>query len=163
MPNQDQYEGTAASFRRCPVWVPQDPNVPHFDRLHCILTNGHQGDHAGDERFTGLHHKYDVTRRNDPEGKHAECRYFVLDPQHDPLAREALETYSDAAFSAGYIALSKEIDHWIGREMVPAHVPSPEHSGSPFKPCKLCDAIFPGRGGKPGAIGGCMGAERVND
>lgn len=111
------------------------------------------------EKAEGLHRKYHVQRLNDPDGKHADCRYFVLDPQHDPLAVEALEAYSDAAFSAGYIPLSKEIDHWIGRETVPARTPNPEHSGSPFLACKPCDELLPGRGGKPGGIGGCLGAE----
>jgi len=111
------------------------------------------------EKAEGLHRNYHVQRLNDPDGKHADCRYFVLDPQHDPLAVEALEAYSDAAFSAGYIPLSKEIDHWIGRETVPARTPNPEHSGSPFLACKPCDELLPGRGGKPGGIGGCLGAE----
>lgn len=44
-----------------------------------------------DER---LGEKYSVTRLKDAEGKHADCRYFVLDPQHDHLARKVLYDYA---------------------------------------------------------------------
>ncbi len=39
-------------------------------------------------------HKYRVERLNDPEGKHAGCWYFVLDPHHDPHAVAALRRYA---------------------------------------------------------------------
>lgn len=41
-------------------------------------------------------HKYRVERMNDPEGKHAGCWYFVLDPHHDPHAVVALRQYAAA-------------------------------------------------------------------
>lgn len=44
--------------------------------------------------MSGLHDKYDVKRRHDDTGKHDTCRYFVLDPQHDPAARGALREYA---------------------------------------------------------------------
>lgn len=44
----------------------------------------------------GLYRKFKVTRCNDPEGKHDECEYFVLDLQHDQFARAALRAYVDA-------------------------------------------------------------------
>lgn len=44
----------------------------------------------------GLHNKYIVRRRHDPTGKHDQCRYFVLDPRHDPYARKALLAYAEA-------------------------------------------------------------------
>ena len=42
----------------------------------------------------GIIHKFDVKKVNDPEGKHDDCWYFVLDPQHDPHARIALAAYA---------------------------------------------------------------------
>jgi hypothetical protein len=44
--------------------------------------------------MSGLEHRYSVEKVSDPEGKHAGCRYFVLDPQHDPVAREVLYKYA---------------------------------------------------------------------
>lgn len=49
------------------------------------------GDH---ER--GLYDKYRVERLNDDDGKHDDCRYFVLDIRHDPHAREALIAYVES-------------------------------------------------------------------
>lgn len=66
-----------------------------------------------DEQTEGLLPKYDVTRRNDPDGKHEDCRYFVLDPQHDPIARKALESYRRAAQAAGYDNLADDLDRWL--------------------------------------------------
>lgn len=42
----------------------------------------------------GLYRKYDVRRLNDPEGKHTQCNYFVLDLDHDPYAKVALRAYA---------------------------------------------------------------------
>lgn len=42
----------------------------------------------------GLYRKYDVRRLNDPDGKHAQCNYFVLDLDHDPHAKAALRAYA---------------------------------------------------------------------
>lgn len=66
-----------------------------------------------DEREQGLLHKYDVRRANDPTGKHDDCRYFVLDPQHDPLAMYALARYAELAAVNGYEALAVDIDAWL--------------------------------------------------
>lgn len=67
-----------------------------------------------DEREQGLLHKYDARRVSDPEGKHDDCRYFVLDPQHDPIAREALRFYARRAGSEGYHALASDLVEWVG-------------------------------------------------
>lgn len=61
----------------------------------------------------GLLHKYDVTRVNDTVGKHADCRYFVLDPQHDRLARGALAAYATQARADGYAALADDLESWL--------------------------------------------------
>lgn len=62
---------------------------------------------------TGLESRYDVRKINDPEGKHGECRYFVLDPEHDPLAREALSVYAITAHTHGYKALADDLHRWL--------------------------------------------------
>lgn len=62
---------------------------------------------------TGLEARYEVVKVNDPTGKHDECRYFVLDPLHDPIAREALTTYAIRARLAGYAQLSKDLLDWV--------------------------------------------------
>ncbi|MGE3795089.1 MAG: hypothetical protein AB7I38_14340 [Dehalococcoidia bacterium] len=61
----------------------------------------------------GLRPKYHVERLNDPDGKHDHCRYFVLDPQHDPIAREALRRYMTVAREQGYGALADDLWAWI--------------------------------------------------
>lgn len=66
-----------------------------------------------DEKSVGVIKKYDVRRVNDPEGKHAECRYFVLDPRHDPLARDALVVYAHAAEVSGYGSLAEDLRGWL--------------------------------------------------
>lgn len=47
-----------------------------------------------EHRGRGLYDKYFVERVNDPDGKHDECQYFVLDPAHDRFARTALYAYA---------------------------------------------------------------------
>lgn len=66
-------------------------------------------------RMAGLQHRYDVRKVNDPEGKHDHCRYFVLDPQHDPIARVALRTYAEEARRDGYVELADDLLDWVGR------------------------------------------------
>jgi hypothetical protein len=61
---------------------------------------------------TGIEHRYDVTKRNDPTGKHKECGYFVLDPQHDVFARRALRAYA-AAVRDHFPVLSNDIIRWV--------------------------------------------------
>ena len=68
------------------------------------------------ERPEGLIEKYHVQRANDPLGKHSGCRYFVLDPRHDPLAINALLTYASDADRAGYHSLARDLRAWAKRE-----------------------------------------------
>lgn len=42
----------------------------------------------------GLEGRYRVEKIDDPNGKHTQCRYFVLDPLHDETARMALAEYA---------------------------------------------------------------------
>lgn len=61
--------------------------------LQCRETRQPDGRLRG-QCMDGLRDKYRVERHDDPTGKHNDCRYFVLDPQHDPIAREALALYA---------------------------------------------------------------------
>lgn len=61
----------------------------------------------------GLEARYFVQKIDDPSGKHDQCRYFVLDPQHDPIARDALSLYSSRARRAGFIPLADDLDAWL--------------------------------------------------
>lgn len=45
------------------------------------------------EYYEGLEYKYTVKRNWDPENKHKDCFYFVLDITHDKHARKALKKY----------------------------------------------------------------------
>lgn len=47
------------------------------------------------DRTTGLYTKWDVKRKDDPDGKHDDCVVFVLDITHDVFAAEALLWYAD--------------------------------------------------------------------
>jgi hypothetical protein len=65
----------------------------------------------------GLVAKYEVTKLNDPTGKHEGCNYFVLDPQHDPTARIALKAYADAILPYRP-QLSADITEWLSNLMI---------------------------------------------
>ncbi|MCW2601847.1 MAG: hypothetical protein JWM02_3676 [Frankiales bacterium] len=73
------------------------------------------------ERPVGLIQKYHVQRANDTTGKHDSCRYFVLDPLHDPLAYEALVDYATYAREAGFQSLYDDLLNWL------ATIPTPSN------------------------------------
>lgn len=60
----------------------------------------------------GLYRKYHVRRVDDPTDKHADCRYFVLDPAHDKFAVTALIMYI-AACEKEYPKLAQDLDLWL--------------------------------------------------
>lgn len=60
-----------------------------------------------------LGEKYLVQRRDDPDGKHDRCRFFVLDPQHDEHARTALAFYADLV-RATNPQLADDLTAWVG-------------------------------------------------
>lgn len=64
---------------------------------------------------TGLESRYYVERLNDAAHKHDGCRYFVLDPQHDPIAVRALRVYAAAANEAGYVPLAADLWEWADK------------------------------------------------
>jgi hypothetical protein len=43
---------------------------------------------------------------------HADCRYFVLDPQHDPFAWDALSVYAEAC-RVKEPALAVDLRRWL--------------------------------------------------
>lgn len=69
----------------------------------------------------GLVPKYRVERLADPTGKHAGCRYFVLDPRHDPIALSALAEYATRARQEGYVALAEDLRQWINEIWIGDH------------------------------------------
>lgn len=66
-----------------------------------------------DDDDRGLYGKYKVERMDDPAGKHAGCRFFVLDPQHDPIARSVIADYAATAFDAGKYQLAADLKIWL--------------------------------------------------
>lgn len=72
-------------------------------------------DFSDEQQFleAGLEPRYEVKKIRDPEGKHDRCRYFVLDPQHDPIARVALQVYSELAEKAGHGSLAIDLNAWL--------------------------------------------------
>jgi len=66
---------------------------------------------------TGLYNKYTVDRISDvpaDESKHKDCRYFVLDPQHDEAAKHALGEYAYEV-RATHPELSRDIYDWLDK------------------------------------------------
>jgi len=70
-------------------------------------------EHKAENDATGLEPRYHVEKIDDPNGKHDDCRYFVLDPQHDPLAREALLRYALLAGQTGNSELARDLREWL--------------------------------------------------
>jgi hypothetical protein len=52
-----------------------------------------------DDKEHGLYDKYAVSRNDDPEGKHDNCMFFVLDLDHDPHALPAIKAYIESCES----------------------------------------------------------------
>ena len=48
------------------------------------------------DKYRGLYRKYFVKKVSDPNKKHDNCFFFVLDLDHDPYVIPALEAYADA-------------------------------------------------------------------
>lgn len=67
------------------------------------------------EKDLGTIPKYRVERINDIQGKHSLCSVFVLDPQHDPIAVQALACYAEQARLAGYEVLAADLEAWVAQ------------------------------------------------
>lgn len=63
----------------------------------------------------GLTDKFKVERLTESSRgiDHSECRYFVLDPEHDPLAFTALKVYAIEAHLAGNESLARDLHAWV--------------------------------------------------
>lgn len=79
---------------------------------------------AQPDRERGLYGKFHVSRVHDPEGRHANCEYFVLDLEHDKHAAAALEAY---AISCGgeFHALAQDLFPLVARIRVKHNLPQP--------------------------------------
>jgi len=57
-----------------------------------------------------LYEKFRV-ERTDPEAqeRHKDCWMFVLDPEHDPVARIALAAYATAAVKADLLGIAADL------------------------------------------------------
>ena len=63
------------------------------------------------ETTRGLYNKFVVTRvdgSSEPGGKHHECKYYVLDLNHDKFAVSAMLAYADAC-AEEYPLLAQDI------------------------------------------------------
>lgn len=69
------------------------------------------------DKHRGLYSKFHVTR-HDPDGKHKDCFYFVLDVDHDELALDALAAYANAAELKGYKPLASDLRGIIARQKI---------------------------------------------
>lgn len=70
---------------------------------------------ADNDQSRGLYRKYRVERLDGsgaPERKHEACEYFVLDLEHDPHARAALDAYADSCKDS-YPALAADLCEWL--------------------------------------------------
>lgn len=68
----------------------------------------------------GLYRKFKDIRRTDgqsaPGKKHYGCRYFVLDLDHDPFAKPALEAYREACQSE-YPKLADDLERILAGDL----------------------------------------------
>lgn len=64
------------------------------------------------DKTRGIYQKFEVTRADGssaPGGKHEGCFYFVLDLDHDPHAKAALQAYANSCRSV-YPRLAADLD-----------------------------------------------------
>lgn len=75
---------------------------------------------SGDDYGRGLYKKFDVVRtdgKSAPGEKHHDCRYFVLDMDHDQYAIVALAAYREAC-AARFPKLADDIARLLRGEDV---------------------------------------------
>ena len=68
-------------------------------------------DESQPDKDIGLLAKFEVTRLT-PSTRgidHTNCFYFVLDPEHDPLAFQVLHDYAALASQHGYLNLAEDL------------------------------------------------------
>jgi hypothetical protein len=67
------------------------------------------------DKTRGVYSKFRVSRTDGshaPGGKHDGCQYFVLDLDHDPHAKAALDAYADSC-RAEYPLLARDLSRWV--------------------------------------------------
>jgi hypothetical protein len=141
MSDQPAQQSAEKAWRDCGApWVP-------VQRGECARCGSDVGP------ATGLDNRFRVERLT-PSSRgidHADCRYFVLDPQHDPDAREALYAYSRLARQRGRFGLADDLDLWVHRLNEAERCPEcgvhrnanpPDNPGIPHSP--TCTRIPPG-------------------
>jgi hypothetical protein len=89
------------------------------------------GSRQAPDTHRGLYRKYHVERLSDPNGKHADCSFFVLDLRHDDYARQALGAYIDAC-QFEYPQLADDLAALLAANDSPSpdHVVTPLHDGA---------------------------------
>lgn len=108
----------------------------------------------------GLYRKYHVERLNDPDGKHRDCPFFVLDLRHDVYARAALGVYIDAC-QFEYPQLAEDLADLLRSDAIyarpadlvefvpgaigdaPADDPPPARQHATDTECACCDSVQP--------------------
>lgn len=93
------------------------------------------------DKTRGLYHKFNIARTDGssgPGGKHEDCRYYVLDLDHDPHAKAAIRAYADSCRS-DYPELAADLGRLFPNDGIEALVsPSPPVTGSDPTVCQLC-------------------------
>lgn len=105
---------TLAKRRRQRVLAEEWEQVKRIARSHA--------DREAAESDVGLYAKYTVVKNYDPEGKHDDCMFFVLDVDHDPHAVPALLAYA-ASVRDSNPELASDLDRLAGEAHVRLHHP----------------------------------------
>lgn len=69
------------------------------------------------KRARGLYNKFRITRLDGKSRKgkrHNDCRYFVLDLNHDPYAKPAVRAYASAC-AYEYPQLAADLFEWLSQ------------------------------------------------
>lgn len=85
--------------------------------VHSMIEE-HRLEERNNDDDVGLYGKYTVVRVSDPDAKHLECEYFVLDLMHDEFAVYALKAYRDALHRAGKFP---ELEHDLNAKINEIH------------------------------------------
>jgi Rad3-related DNA helicase len=103
-----------------------------------------------DEQPGGLENRYRVEKLVDPAGKHDRCKFFVLDPEHDVHARDALRQYAIACKHSNP-KLAQDIDQWLKEYPVSTLRFEDRPQGEPFWWSKITShgSHCPARTGPP--------------
>jgi hypothetical protein len=114
-----EYDELQARLDKVREWRERDDDDRRPGDLDAILDSGPaQSDKTKNDHGRGLYRKYRVERTDGssgPGGKHEQCRYFVLDLEHDQYSIPALAAYSRAC-RAEYPALAADLDQILAAQ-----------------------------------------------